>query len=217
MGAWAIVGIVFAALALVLAALCCIPGKLLICYDAQDGLRLRGSVLFFTFGGGKPKPEKPPKKEAPKKEPPKAAEKHASVDLKTLADHAGELAELLGKLLRQLGGLARSIVVKELKLLCTVGGDDPVDTADRYGTICAVLWPVLGLLHDTLRVNEKNEQVEISCVFDGESELAFRMLLQLRAVHVLRAVLPLTPPALRLLLRLRPTGEAANRKRPSKA
>ncbi len=219
MGAWAIVGIVFAALALALAALCCVPGRLLILYDAQDGFRLRGSVLWLKFGERKPEPEaepKKPQKKAQKDAPPKAAEKHAKATFKTVTEHAGELADLLGKLLRQLGVLVRSVVVKELRLLCAVSLDDP-DAAVRYGKICAALFPALGALHETLRVNERNEQVDISCVCGGEDRIEFRMLLQLRAVHVLRTLLPLTPPALRLLKDLRPDEEAASRKRPSKA
>ena len=97
MGAWGIVGIVLGALALLCVALCLIPGRLLLLYDAQEGFRLRGSVLFFTFGGGKPKPKKSPKKEEAKKEAPKSAEQHGSVSFKTLIDHAEELAALLGK------------------------------------------------------------------------------------------------------------------------
>ena len=217
MGAWGIVGIVLGALALLCVALCLIPGRLLLLYDAQEGFRLRGSVLCFTFGGGKPKPKKPPKKEEEKKEAPKSAEQHGSVSLKTLTEHAEELAALLGKLLRQLGKLTRSIVVKELRLLCVVGGDDPAAAALRYGSICAVLYPALGLLHDKLRVSDKNEQIDLTCDFDGEDLLEFRMLLQLRAVHVLRTLLPLTPPVLRLLRELRQGGAAASRKRPPKA
>ena len=118
MGAWAIVGLVFASLALLVAALLCIPGRLLVAYDAQTGLRLRGSVLCFTFGEKKQKPkkEKPPKKEKKEEEPPKAAaEKRGASALKALSAHAGELADLLGQMLRQLGKIARSVVVSRQK------------------------------------------------------------------------------------------------------
>ena len=80
-----------------------------------------------------------------------------------------------------------------------------------------MLYPVLGAMHGALRFNEKHEHVEIRCDFGGESLLEFRTRLRLRAVHVLRALLPLTPPALRLLRSLRPDEEAASRKPPAKA
>ena len=51
MPALQIIGIVFAAIALLVAALLCIPGRLLVSYDAENGFQLRGSVLFFRFGG----------------------------------------------------------------------------------------------------------------------------------------------------------------------
>ncbi len=212
MSAWGIVGIVLGSFALLIAALGCIPGKLLVTYDAQDGLRLRGSVLWLKLGEKKSTPKGKPEKKAP----PKAAEKHAKVRLKTLTEHAGELAELLGKLLRQLGILARSVVVGELRLLCVVSLDDPAG-AERYGRICAALYPALGALHETLRVTEKNEQVDIVCACGEEDLIRFRMLLQLRAVHVVCALLPLMPPTVRLLRRLRPGREAAIRARRPKA
>ena len=219
MGAWEIVGIVVASVVLVFAALGCIPGRLLVTYDAQEGLRLRGSVLGIPLGGGKPKPKKEPEKPQPPKETeaPKTAGTQSPVSLRMLTDHAGELAELLGKTLRQLGKMARRIAVRELKLLCVVGGDDPAEAADTCGTICAILYPVLAVLHETLRVNEKHEQVDLSCAFGGESVLEFRLLLQLRVADVLRALLPLTPPALGFLLRLRRDAKAPSRAPRSKA
>ena len=213
MSAWGIVGLVFAGLALLFAALCCIPGKLLVTYDAQEGLRLRGSVLWLKLGEKKPKPAPAPQA---KKAPPKVAGKHEGGKSRILTEYAGELAQLLGKLLRQLGILVRSIVVKELRLACVVDLDDPA-AAERYGKICAVLYPALGALHETLRVDEAHESVSIGCACGGKDLLEFRMLLQLRAVHVVRALLSLTPPALSFLRRVRRDGEAASRKRPPKA
>lgn len=214
MTAWGIVGIVLAALALLIAALALIPGRLLLTYDAQNGFLLRGSVLFFRFGGKDPSPKKKPKAAASE---PKSEEKKSSLSLRTLTAHTQILSELLGKTVQGLGGVARSTVVKELSLLCRVGGDDPAKAADTYGRICAFVYPALAALHSALRVCEKNERIDLSCAFGEESRLEFRMLLQLRAVYVIRAVLPIIPPAFALLRGLRRDGAAASRKRPPKA
>ena len=220
MTALQIVGIVLAAIALLVAALLCIPGRLLVSYDAENGFQILGSVLFFRFGGGKqtaPKKEKKPKEQSAPTEETKPEGKKSSPDLRTLAAHAGELAELLGKTLNSLGTIARSIMVRELSLTCIVGGDDPAEAADTYGRICAVLYPALAALHAALRVREDHEQITIGCAFGEESRFAFRMLLQLRAVHVLRATLPLTPPILKLLRSLLREKAAARQPRPAKA
>lgn len=211
MSAWAIVGIVLASLALLFAAALLIPGRLLVTYDAQNGFLLRGSVLFFRFGGKSPAPKKQPKPSAPE------AKKPFSLSLRSLTEHTQELSLLLGKTLQGLGSAARRISVRELTLLCRVGGDDPAAAADTYGRICAILYPTLAALHSTLRVCEKNERIDLSCDFGGEALLEFRMLLQLRAVHAVRAVLPIIPPALSLLRGLRRDGAAATRRRPPKA
>lgn len=212
MNAWGIFGIVLAALALFAAALVLIPGRLLLTYDAQSGFLLRGSVLFFRFGGNAPSPKKKPKADASDPEKQKR-----SLNLRTLRAHTQELSELLGKTVQGLGTVVRGIVVKELSLLCRVGGDDPAETADTYGRICAFLYPTLAALHSALRVCEQNERIELTCAFGEESRLEFRMLLQLRAIHVVRAVLPIIPPAFALLRGLRRDGAAASRKRPPKA
>ena len=217
MSALQIIGIVFAAIALLVAALLCIPGRLLVSYDAENGFQVKGSVLFFRFGGGKKSAPKPKSKEPSSKAAETPAEKHAVPDLRSLAEHAGELTELLGKTLNGLGTIAKSIVVRELSLTCVVGGDDPAEAADTYGRICAILYPALAALHAALRVREDHEEITIGCAFGEESRLSFRTLLQLRAVHVLRAALPLTPPLLKLLRSLRRKRAAATQQRPAKA
>lgn len=214
MTAWGIVGIVLATLVLLVAALVLIPGKLLLTYDAQNGFLLHGSVLFFRFGGKAPSPKKKPKAVSPEST---SEEKKFSLSLRTLTAHTQILSELLGKTVQGLGTIARGIVVKEMHLLCRVGGDDPAEAADTYGRICAVVYPALAALHSALRVCEKNERIDLSCAFGEESRLEFRMLLQLRAVHVIRAALPIIPPAFALLRGLRRDGAAASRKRPPKA
>lgn len=217
MPALQIIGIVFAAIALLVAALLCIPGRLLVSYDAENGFQLRGSVLFFRFGGKQRRAQKAKPKKPSSKTAEALSEKHTSLDLRALTKHTEELSELLGKTLQGLGTIARSIVVRELSLTCVVGGSDPAAAADAYGRVCAVLYPALAALHAALRVRESGEEITIGCAFGEESRIALRMLLQLRAVHVLRAVLPLTSPALKLLRGLRQDGAAAKRKRPAKA
>ncbi|MGI6265173.1 MAG: hypothetical protein ACOYJY_06905 [Acutalibacteraceae bacterium] len=104
-----------------------------------------------------PKPEKPPKK--PKKPKPKKEKppgKFAQIAENLKRDSPGETLRLAGELLRLVTKTAkrllRAITVDRLELDLLVVAGEADATAVRYGQACAVLYPAMTTLTQTMRV-----------------------------------------------------------------
>ncbi len=103
-----------------------------------------------------------------------------------------EYMSLVLKLLKELFKVIKGCKVKQLNIDIVCAEDDAAETAITYGVCCAVISPVIGLIHNTMKVNEKNEQVNISANFDNQnSSLNFKIILVTRVYKLLAALIRL--------------------------
>ncbi|MBQ2756758.1 MAG: DUF2953 domain-containing protein, partial [Oscillospiraceae bacterium] len=100
----------------------------------------------------KPKKEKKPKEQEtqPKKKP------TFSQKLKKLQSTVETVLELLGAVKGPLKYLLKSIRLYLLELNLTVASDDPCDTAENYGKICAAAYPLLSALREIKKPRKQN-------------------------------------------------------------
>jgi len=158
----------------------------------EGELRLRVKWLFLTLvkvpsveKKKKPKKEKP-KKEKEKKEkkeekPKKEKEKKPNI-LQQFYQYQGipGFIELLRRAVHSLGrfgkGVWNSFRIRELHLLMVVAGGDPASLVDRYGKVCAGVFPSLGWLSTHLRSRPGAVRANIAPDFLGaaEKEIAVR-------------------------------------------
>lgn len=154
--------------------------------------------------------EKPPKKETPKKQTTEAEtqkpEKKNSDSVKKLLNFLG-LSEIssavnaketikakgitglissvyaaVKKLFARIFKLVRKGVFKKFDLRITVGDDDAAEAALQYGQICAVTYPLMELLKNTMKFRKPH--VDIRCDFEAEkSQINFSGQLNYRPWH----------------------------------
>lgn len=111
--------------------------------------------LRITVSPPKPKEKQKPKKEKkpkPKPEPKEGEEKKPSF-LKRLIQNKGGLwgflkmvMEIVKIAVGQLRRMFSHIVIYRMMVSMRVGGEDAATTAEQYGKVCAVAYPVFGTL-----------------------------------------------------------------------
>ena len=132
-----------------------------------------------------PSEKKPKKKKAKKKKKTSQAtkkpdkkqkkEKKSSKNpLKQLWSKKGlsGLIDILKELLALSKGVLRGFfdhfVIHNIEVKITVGGEDASDTALGYGTACAVVYPVMGRLYNSLNIEDYT--VDVQCDFGEDSK-----------------------------------------------
>jgi len=197
--------------------LLCVPVVLRVEYAGSVAMRLRW--LFFTIlrvpapEGRKPKKKKK-KKEKPKKEkekkkeekPKKEKEKKPNAFQRFYAYQGiPGFIELLGRavdaLKRFRHGLWRCFFIRELRLHMVILGGDPKELVEKYGKVCAGVYPPLGWLSTHLRTRPGNVRATIAPDFTGlaEKEIAATAEVSVIPLTLLAAVIML---ALRLGVRV---------------
>ena len=116
------------------------------------------------------KPAKPKKDKTPKQAKTGTEKKKTQKDSpEAAARKGGKLPMLLDfvKLgLRFLGGFRRKLLIRELKLYVTYGGDDPAKAAVNYGNSCAAAHGILPMLHQVFRIRKQ----DVRLIFDETSD-----------------------------------------------
>ena len=69
----------------------------------------------------------------------------------------GGVARLAG---RAVGRLLRAVTVTDLQLQMLIATGDPADTAQRYGQVCAVLYPAMELIAHRVRIRRRRVRIE---------------------------------------------------------
>lgn len=135
----------------------------------------------------KPKKEKS-KSDANAKKEPSAIKK--MVKEQGLRNTIVQLIDVVKVLLQKLGGLAKHIRVKRFDLSVTVADKDPATTGIEYGALCAVVYPFIGILKNTLIFNEKKANVLLNADFEnGKPKFKFYAKLKVRFLFVLIAAI----------------------------
>lgn len=142
----------------------------------------------------KPKDEKKDdKKEEEKEEKPK--EKSDNF-IKTFYNDQGVsgiielISTVAAKLKKGMGKIGRSFYIKTLWLRINVADGDAANTAQKYGKVCAAVYPPLGYILST--VHSKNCSVKINPDFlGGKSQGAFKLSLNLIPLKLIGACISL--------------------------
>ena len=77
-----------------------------------------------------------------------------SIREKGIAATVSELSDVLFAILKKLGNIIRHIRVRRFRLNITAAADDPAVTAIEYGSICAVVFPAVSVLKNSMKFNE---------------------------------------------------------------
>lgn len=141
----------------------------------------------------KPKKEEPPKKdEKPKEETPK--EKGPN-PLKTIYENEQiqGILEILRKLLEVTGKFGRrfinSFVIDEMFLDVEVTKKDSAETAEEYGKLCRVIFPLTGAVCANCNVKQYSINVEPDYIANPGIRAAFSMEISLNPRKLINAVL----------------------------
>lgn len=148
-------------------------------YEDKPIVMVKFLFLKLTFPAKK-KAKKKKSKKKKKTSPPKKTDKKQQKDkksknpLKQLWDKKGlsGLIDILNELLALSKGILRGffnlLIIHNVEVKITVGGEDASDTAIGYGTACAVVYPVMGRLYNSLNIEDYT--VDVQCDFSEDSK-----------------------------------------------
>lgn len=107
---------------------------------------------------------------------------------KSISHYVDKYGDLLKAVLKSVGNLLKHLKINRLEVSVVVGDEDAAKVAVEYGAVCAVLYPVLGLLDSAIDI----KQSEISIKPDYNSKTSNGRLyadVRIRVFHVLAAAL----------------------------
>lgn len=162
--------------------------KFRITVHSEDGVDLTVRWLFlkFTILPKKEKPEKKKKKKKKEKEnaeedkkkdetvpepkPPKAKKSGDNIFVRFYHNNGVEgVVDLIKRfsaaLKTGMGNVMRSFTFEELYISLLVGAGDSAETAIKYGKTCAAVFPAMGLITDTMRVNKYSLDVNPDFIY----------------------------------------------------
>ena len=184
---------------LLIAAILCIPVKILITYTESDGLDYKIKILFYTL-------KSDPKKhtfidilnqlkdlqEMDLSQLNNEKTKASSVSKHGLLSTFKEVFGLLKFVLYYLRTLLGSFKIKKLYLdIVCADEEDTAEAAINYGKVCAAVYPVLGFIHSYFKVKEKKERINIACDYMAEkSSFSLDTVLSIRVAHIVVALIP---------------------------
>ncbi len=122
-------------------------------------LRIKLKRLLGIKSKAKTKPKTGGKQESEKDE-----KKPSAIKQLTGQRGVSGFVELIFVVLRIAGGtfgkIFRGIIIKRLKIHIKIGGDDPADTAVKYGALCGVLFPAIAMIIGVARTRHKDVLIE---------------------------------------------------------
>lgn len=131
-------------------------------------LCVKAGVFFIKFTVLPAKEKKPKKKKKTK----------INLQKKSLREKVGTFFKSVPKMvegarlgLSVLGGVARHLRVKKLRTNVEVGGEDAATVGIRYGQICALVYPLLGLLDSKVNINWRKTSINISPDFENNDSV----------------------------------------------
>lgn len=187
---------------LVLAAV--LPALLLLCaafirikIDLSDEGQIVIRYLFLRFRfdlyPAKPSADKKQKKTAKDKKKSKKEKKQTGNFLQNLVREKGAVdavttvLQLVSRLLSRIGRLFSHCTLDRFCFSAEIGEGDPAKTAMTYGTLCTVVYPVVGVINGTLPI--KKQEVSLNACYDEERlDIRFSAVVRVRLLHVVSAV-----------------------------
>ncbi len=169
-------------------------------YDEDFFLKIKIGFVGITLFPQKPKKSKKKKKqkqptEKPKEDKPK--EKKPNIiqqkGLSWLVDVIKKVAELAGGALKY---FFKHIIIKKLLLSISVAEDNAAETAVKYGKLCAVIYPSIGIITRSAKCKEYgvditpnfNEKSETKLYFELKARVLILWLLTLVAKYGIKGI-----------------------------
>lgn len=147
------------------------PINFKICYEEK--FYFEGRYLFFSF---KNKEDKKQKKSEKKKKEDNKKEKKKPIKIKENIKSNGllktifDLFDLVTYIFSKLGSAVRHIVIKKLWFEISVSGEDAASAAIKYGRVCAVFYPAIGIIEQKIK-KVKNQDGSINCLYDNSDSV----------------------------------------------
>lgn len=172
--------------------------KLTAKYEEKPLVIVKVFFLKFKFPAEKKAKKKKPKKK--KKSSPKKKKtdkkqekdkKQSKSPIKQLWDKKGLsglldiLKELLALSKGVLKGFFNRLVIHNVEVKITVGGEDASDTALGYGTACAVVYPLMGRLYNALNIEDYTVDVQCDFSEDSKTTVYAYAFCTIRIIHII--------------------------------
>lgn len=172
--------------------------KLTAKYEEKPLVIVRVFFLKFKFPSEKKAKKKKPKekkKSSPKKKKTDKKQekdkKQSKSPIKQLWDKKGlsGLLDILKELLALSKGILKGffnrLVIHNVEVKITVGGEDASDTALGYGTACAVVYPVMGRLYNSLNIEDYTVDVQCDFSEDSKTTVYAYAFCTIRIIHII--------------------------------
>lgn len=167
-------------------------------YEDKPLVTVKFLFLKLTFPAEKKAKKKKPKKKkkssAPKKKPDKKQEKEKKKSqnpMKQLWSKKGlsGLMDILKELLKLSKGVLRGffsrLIIHNVEVKITVSGENAFDTAMVYGTACAVVYPVMGRLYNSLNIEDYTVDVQSDFREDSQTTVYACAFCTIRLIYII--------------------------------
>lgn len=171
MKALLIIGIVLGALVLLITVICLLPVYVYVYYDEENSLQLRYRLLWMVFGEEK-NPNSPVlllvKRLSGVAKFDSTGALKQTVSKGGVSHAAREIIEVLVSLLRQVVWLLPRCRLRKLELHALCAEAEPDAAAMEYGRLCAVVYPVVGVLDSIMPICRRRLKLDLRCDFEAE-------------------------------------------------
>ncbi|MGN1126331.1 MAG: DUF2953 domain-containing protein, partial [Ruminococcus sp.] len=84
-----------------------------------------------------------------------------------------------------LGGFFNRLIIHNVEVKITVSGENAFDTAMVYGTACAVVYPVMGRLYNSLNIEDYTVDVQSDFREDSKTTVYAYAFGTIRLIHII--------------------------------
>lgn len=165
-----VIGIVFAAIAAIIAFILLLPVRVIIKYSDGQDVKLLTRFLGKTFGEN-PNPNSIVVKSAKKitgiSKLDSIGTVKKSIDDMGVSATAGQIVDIVMLLLGRFFWILKYCVAEKLHIKAVCAGDDAADAAMEYGAVCAVVYPLAGYIETVMQVKQGGYDVSVICDFES--------------------------------------------------
>lgn len=189
---WIIFGCVLGLVALIILIILFLPVFMRIENISGKEANLYFKILWFKFGEEK----------NPDSKIVKAAEKvvglskfrdlesiQKTVSEGSLSESITEFSSVIISLFKHLLGLLKNCTVNRIYLKAQNGGEDAAEAAIGYGSVCAVVYTLVGYIEGVAKVKKNAIKLDLSCDYTkSDSEFYYDILVSVRVYKVIGAL-----------------------------
>lgn len=189
---WIIFGCVLGLIAIIILIILFLPVFMRIENISKSELNLYFKILWFKFGEEK----------NPDSKIVKAAEKvvglskfrdlesiQKTVSEGSLSESITEFSSVIISLFKQFLSLIRRCTVNKLYIKAINGGEDAAQAAISYGSVCAVVYTLVGYIEGVAKMKKNATKLDLTCRYEKEeSEFYYDILVSVRVYRVIGAL-----------------------------